>query len=118
MRRMQLRVIGSNDTVATFDLVIVKEDGTEYEAGPDDHYEPFLLGDAVMRVYIRNGKKVAKEDIAFIVQWIYRYAGRNRIEDGLGDLKMMQPGLRYGLASTLISEADGTMLGVKPCPPE
>jgi hypothetical protein len=72
MRKVQLRVIGSGDTVATFDLAIVKEDGTEYEAGPDDSYERFVVANALMRVYIRAGKKLAEEDVTFIMQWIYR----------------------------------------------
>ena len=74
MRRIRLMVMRSDETVAKFDLAIEQEDGSEYKAGPDDLVELFLQEDAVMRLYIRDGKSMAEEDVATVMRWIhYRY---------------------------------------------
>jgi hypothetical protein len=71
MKRIRLALKERDGAVTTFDLAIVREDGSVYEAGPDDHYELFLQGDAVMRLYIRDGKKLSVADFATVMTWLY-----------------------------------------------
>lgn len=66
-------LVSSDKTVTKkYDLAIEKEDGSEWKDGPNDHLELFLQGDAVMRLYVRDGKLMADEDIADVIEWIYR----------------------------------------------
>lgn len=64
-------VMRSDETVAKFDLAIEKDDGSEYKAGPEDLVELFLQGDALMRLYVRDGKSMAEEDVATVRRWVH-----------------------------------------------